>query len=923
MHFGDWLKRYRSACHLTQEEVSEALGYAEVTYRRVERGGTPSSGFIDRLIKYLQLPIHDHATFRHFALTHDHPDADALLIRLTETTPPPAEALIHVPTPPHQATPPPPTSPPSTNFVGRQDELDHYAKDLTTRHLTVISGMTGVGKTALAGILARQYASPDHIFWYRFYPQTGIHDLLWRLTAFLAWHGEDALWKHQHATLRSEGSTLPVDAQIEYLIQALQGHPFLLCFDDLHYVETNSYVMSFIDRLLPILNTTSNKLIVTARLHPAFAQLCPQTPLVGLSLADTQMLLTVHDLTLKDHVITNLHQITAGNPALLILAIQALRTATNAQIVVQDLVQAPNVVHYLMTTIHAQLAQKPRAIQVMRAIAVLQGTPTTREAIEVVLNDNDIWEILYDLRRRYLIQKQDTEEAVYTQHTLIQAFYYDQLGQRVRRTMHLRAAQYYTHEEHTLPHALVHFEQAHDYQSIIALVTNNLWGFINQGYAQTLNDLLTRLNNVALSDSERIPIWLAQGTIATFLRISPVAHESYQRAWDYLALLPDTPTTRQQRVQVCQGIGDLLEYEQPQEAIRWLSQGLRLIQSDHSGPEAGRLYLRLGAVYTLLAEYIAAQQALTDSLQLLPTQYEHERAQALTCQGVLACMQSNFQAGQNYFTQAIQIYQRTEQPWNMLALQQNMCSLLEISGAWTEATTAYTQALILAERLHHVVRRMEITHNLGILQIKQGHFANAHRLFTQSLDLAHQHQLYAPIITIQTNLANLQVHTGNYDAAVQLLSSAMQLSEELDVIDQRAEIARTWALIHLAKGNHDMALAPARESVQQSEALEDQLGTGISLRVLGQVQCTQGMYDDAHSSFMQSLALVQSDPYETAQTQASWGKALLETHQITESAPRLQQAQSIFENLGATHDLKLVDKLLTSPEFSDHTSDGC
>ena len=911
MHFGDWLKRYRAICRLTQQEVAEALGYAEITYQRVERGGTPSAAFVDRLIAYLCVPPDEHADFHRFALTHEHPDTDALLTQLTEIKAPLETAITHIPISVHyQALPPPPTTPPMLDLVGRQEELSHYAAELATRHLTVITGMSGVGKTALASALARQSAQPDHIFWYQFYPQTGLADFLWRLTSFLAWHGEDALWQQQHTNTHAVGATLSMDAQTAYLIHALQDHDFLLCLDDLHYVEDHEEVMSFIERLVPTLPTSSLALIVIARSQPNFRQLHPTNPLTGLSLADTQTLLTTQQHCLPVPVLANLHRITDGNPALLILAMETLQTTTTPHCVVQRLAQTPNVMHYLMTRIHQQLDHDPRAVQVMRAIAVLWGSPTTRDAIAAVVEDDEVWDALYNLGRRHLVQLQHVSiESQYSQHTIVQAFYYDQIGPQARRIMHLRAAEYYAQDTQTLLYALHHFGQAGVYEPLVDLLTPNLWSLINQGAAPVLRDLLAAVKPNLLPPMQQTALWIAQGVVATILRANTTAHAQYQHAWEHLKWLPDTPTTHQQRVQVCQGMGDLLEYEQPQEAIRWLRQGLTVLSAP-APIEAGRLHLRLGAVYTLLAKYADAHQALTTSLRLLPIHYEYERSQALNCLGSLACMQSQFRQGQNYFTQALQIYQDTGQIWSTLVVRQNLMILLQIGGQWPEAVTMGTQALTLAGRLHNIVLQTKVSHNLGILHTKQGDFTAAYHLLTQSLSLAQQHFMNATVVAIQASLADMYVRTGEYDAAAHTLVSATNMADKLSVTDQRAEMARTQALIHLARGDGELALTCAQEAVHYAEALGDQIGCGISWRVLGQVQCAQGYYDQAYYSFTRSLALVQDDSYETAQTQWHWGKVLLMTHNSEESMPRLHAAQTIFEQLGVTHDMVGTSRIL-------------
>ncbi|MEM8530895.1 MAG: NB-ARC domain-containing protein [Chloroflexota bacterium] len=158
MNFCDWLKRYRAIRRLTQQDLAEALGYAEITYRRVERGATPSATFIDRLIDYLDLPADEQTIFRNFVFTHDHPDAHALLIQATQTislshgtvshsngtltdesSPTPHSALDNLPMP-------------RTPLIGRADQVNQVGTLLqkTSVRLVTLTGSGGVGKTRLA-----------------------------------------------------------------------------------------------------------------------------------------------------------------------------------------------------------------------------------------------------------------------------------------------------------------------------------------------------------------------------------------------------------------------------------------------------------------------------------------------------------------------------------------------------------------------------------------------------------------------------------------------------------------------------------------------------------------------------------------------------------------------------------------------------
>jgi hypothetical protein len=55
--------------------------------------------------------------------------------------------------------------------------------------------MVGVGKTTLAAVLARQCSDEDHIFWHTFHAHESIEVVIWKLAGFLAWHGQDELWR--------------------------------------------------------------------------------------------------------------------------------------------------------------------------------------------------------------------------------------------------------------------------------------------------------------------------------------------------------------------------------------------------------------------------------------------------------------------------------------------------------------------------------------------------------------------------------------------------------------------------------------------------------------------------------------------------------------------------------------------------------
>jgi transcriptional regulator with XRE-family HTH domain len=66
------------------------------------------------------------------------------------------------------------------DFVGRDRELVYFAERLKSTNLAVVTGMAGVGKTALAAELARWVADADQVFWHSFRQGEGVNAVIFQ-----------------------------------------------------------------------------------------------------------------------------------------------------------------------------------------------------------------------------------------------------------------------------------------------------------------------------------------------------------------------------------------------------------------------------------------------------------------------------------------------------------------------------------------------------------------------------------------------------------------------------------------------------------------------------------------------------------------------------------------------------------------------
>jgi ATP/maltotriose-dependent transcriptional regulator MalT len=280
-------------------------------------------------------------------------------------------ALPEIPPPPEPDRPPV-----LADFVGRQAELAYYSEKLAKEHIAVITGMAGVGKTALAAELLKRVSRDWKIFWHSAHETEGLDALLWDLAAFLAWHDQPELWRMLQRARLSGGQPPPVEVVFNYLLQILRGGNYLLCFDDFQFIDDDPRLGQFIGDLRASILQGEISIVVTSRRMPAFVQVVQFEPLAGLNLSDVRSLLVARDVELPEQGLEQLHTLTAGNAEFLTLAAEALRRAERPLQLIEMLAQAQDIENYLMAQVDERLSDLQR--DVMSAVAVFLGYPARR-----------------------------------------------------------------------------------------------------------------------------------------------------------------------------------------------------------------------------------------------------------------------------------------------------------------------------------------------------------------------------------------------------------------------------------------------------------------------------------------------------------------------------------------------------------------
>jgi tetratricopeptide (TPR) repeat protein len=676
--------------------------------------------------------------------------------------------------------------------------------------------------------------------------------------------------------------------------------------DDFHLVEDDPAFTRLVDRLQQVLTTASFSLLITTRRLPALTRLAPVEPLAGLNLTDARLLLVRRNVKLAEALIQQLHTLTAGNAQLLLLAIDLLHQASDGELLVDRLAAADHVEQYLLSAVDEGLSGRERAV--MGAVAVLVGYPGTRAALEAILNSGNLWRTLHELHARHLLTvAEGAVDKRYSQHALLQQFYYQELSGQQRRHMHRRAGDYYAREEVDRLVAALHYERAGEYTLAAQEATRDVWGMINQGQAHTLVGVLERLQTAQLEINQWAQLCISQGLLCAFLGERKSASVHYRAVLAQLERLPAAPNLRELKARACRGLGELFELEHPPEALGWLQQGLAELQEMHS-PEFAALQIRIGAVQMYGGNYTAALQALEIGLQHLPEGPSQLLSIALKNLGAVYGYQGDLQRAKEYALQALAINQQLHDLFEMNHILVNLGFLKDNLGDWPGAIADYQQAIALAGQLGSVQLQAAAELNLGALYVRTGEQAAALQHLQHSLAAAQTAHQYIIVILAYVNLADLFIRLRDWSQAENALNLAEELAVELEHKGSLIAIESAQAEIALAKGHHRLALDHAEQSIRLAREQGETLDEGASLRILGQVLRSTDQRSEAIAALSQSLELLEEkSPYEAARSKVQLGWALRTDGDRQRGEKLLQEARSTFADLGARHDLDLVE----------------
>lgn len=518
---------------------------------------------------------------------------------------------------------------------------------------------------------------------------------------------------------------------------------------------------------------------------------------------------------------------------------------------------------------------------------------------------------LQELARSYFVTYQADDKSWGLHEVDAQAAY---LRLNIERCtiLHRRAGEFYERQgtEQVVLDAARHFQQAGDHEKAARLATDHAEAINNQGQAAELRRLLAQFTEHELSGTQWVRVNVARGENYEFLGEEDLAKRSYEVALSSLAAFPDSREVRIDKARACRGMGMLLEFDAPLEALDWLRRGLEELDSVDAEEEAA-LHIRLGTVAIGAGQHDVAEREFKRGLELLPEGLSRMRASALGNLGLIQCMRGEVKDGTLFYRRALEISEQLNDYWRIVGLRHNLAIEADIAGDWVGARTEYQDALSLAKQLGSVEQQATIELSLGNVQIKLGDDKAAASHLTACLTLSTDHSLREYAVAGRCSLAKLYLETGQSAAAEPLLAEAERIELEREAQDQLTEIYSLQALTLLTCGQHKLAVDRAHRAVDLAHQAELEHEKGVALRVFGQVLHANGEVEQATIAFEQSYAILEElDPYEAARTRMQSGLCLCNQGIAEQGQKLLQEALEIFQRLGARRDSQVTTGLL-------------
>jgi tetratricopeptide (TPR) repeat protein len=718
-------------------------------------------------------------------------------------------------------------------LIGRDDLITDCLAQLQANQTIAITGMGGVGKTALATAIAsrwpvtNRWASPP-VFWFTLRPTLNdqLSSLLFSLGYFLHQRGASGLWLQLVADGGKPGSLHLALEQVRGDLHALQQKP-LLCLDECDHLSNEpermtaaqQQFLSFLDGLRGLA-----PLLLIGQRVPVLAD--EHLTLTGLSLGQTQTVLAQSGTPYSEAEAARLHSYTSGNARMVWLCAALCQEGQTLTAVLESLPKTA-----VFQTLFARLWQVtlPDERRLLQRLAVFRS-PAPEDAF------SEATAVLNNLVARHLLQR-DGRGALLLLPIIHDLIYEDRhrLPAAERERAHLAAAAIRAERgEYTA--AAYHFVQAGEGGTAVQLWYPSRQQEIKRGQAGAALAIFEQLSPRRLPEAE------AQALALLRAELHQLAGDSEQglATLDSVAWPGDGETAVQ--AQLLRG-NFLNALGQPHAALEKLEDGLAALS---------RLMEQMVRFRQQRALIHIQQWQMQDAIQ------EARQAQftAEHLQGLIQEQQGNFDEAYLAYHKALALARSVGYEAGMANTNRSLANVLMRQSKLAEARLHLQAALDYYERIGDQLSWEKSRSTLAGIHFQAGEYEQMIAIGEASLPFFERAKIpyFASVTT--ANLAESYFAIGNLDKA-ELYAHKTLSSEEPNSFPYALY---TLGLVRRTQQRLTEAEAHCRQAQEVAASNADVFMEAFALRLLGEVLADQSRADksrreEANSSLNQSLRL--------------------------------------------------------------------
>ena len=712
-------------------------------------------------------------------------------------------------------------------LIGRELLVARCLNDLQNNKTVALSGMGGIGKTALAAAVAHQWPQQP-LFWFTFLPTVNdqLSSLLFSLGFSLHQHGASGLWLQLVADNgKIENPQLALEL-VRGDLHTLNPKP-LLCLDETDYLlsdtekttPTQQQLVSFLESLrsLTPMLLIGQQIAIRAETHYTVEGLTP---------SQTQLLLSQSGVPYTTAEADRLHRYTGGNPRMMWLCtavcanshenLAAPLTLTE----ILDSLPKSAVFQSLFSRFWQTLRQEERHF--LQQIAVFRG-PAPEDAFP------SYSAVIHSLVQRHILQ-QDGQGAVSLLPILHDLIYGDhqRLPAETREQAHQAAAQIRAERgEYTA--AAYHFLVGGEAAMAVQIWYPTRQQEIKRGQASTALTFFEQLSQRRLPEPE------AQA-------LAIIKAELYQ-------LVGETKL----------GLAEL-------ESVNWRMEGETAVQAHllqgifhnalgYPQKALGKLEDGLAVIARLLDQMVRYRQQRTlihiQQWQIPEAIREAQLAQytAEHLQGVIQEYQGNYDEAYQVYRQALALAQSIDYETGIAQTNRDLATVLMRQSRLDEARGYLQAAIDYYETIGDRLNLEKARNTLGGIYYQAKEFEQVIAIGEASLPFFERANIPYYASMTSANLAESYFELGN------LTKAEYYAHKTLSMEDANAfpYALYTLGLIQRSRKKYVEAEAILQQAQEISAANSDSFMEAYALRLLGEIVAEQGRRETAVQLIEQAL----------------------------------------------------------------------